>query len=91
VGACAGDRPLNVVCPQKERNNVQKSIEVKVPVRTAYNQWTQFEGFPHFMEGVKQVAQLDDTHLHWKAEIAGKEKEGEAETPADAGPAHCLG
>ena len=37
------------------------------------------------------VAQLDDTHLHWKAEIAGKEKEGEAETPADAGPAHCLG
>jgi hypothetical protein len=43
------------------------------------------------LQGVKQVAQLDDTHLHWKAEIAGKEKEGEAETPADAGPAHCLG
>src|ERR1043165_10239098 len=68
-----------LVCPQKERNNVQKSIEVKVPVRTAYNQWTQFEEFPHFMEGVKQVTQLDDTHLHWKAEIAGKEKEWDAE------------
>ena len=58
---------------------VEKAIEIDVPVRTAYNQWTQFEEFPQFMEGVKQVKQLDDKHLHWKAEIAGKEKEWDAE------------
>ena len=55
------------------------SIEVNVPVRTAYNQWMQFEDFPRFIEGMKEVRQLDDRHLHWKAEIAGKEKEGDAE------------
>lgn len=55
------------------------SIDVNVPVRTAYNQWTQFEDFPRFMEGLKKVHRLDDRHVHWKAEIAGKEKEGEAE------------
>jgi len=48
-------------------------------VRTAYNQWTQFEEFPRFMEGVKQVNQLDNTHLHWTADIGGKEKEWDAE------------
>jgi uncharacterized membrane protein len=58
---------------------VEKAIEINVPVRTAYNQWTQFEEFPRFMEGVKQVKQLDDKHLHWKAEIAGQEKEWDAE------------
>jgi uncharacterized membrane protein len=58
---------------------VEKAIELNVPVRTAYNQWTQFEEFLRFMEGVKQVKQLDDTHLHWKAEVGGKEKEWEAE------------
>jgi uncharacterized membrane protein len=58
---------------------VEKTIEINVPVRTAYNQWTQFEEFPRFMEGVKQVRQLDDKHLHWKAEIAGQEKEWDAE------------
>ena len=54
---------------------IEKSVEVNVPVRTAYNQWTQFEEFPKFMEGVTEVHQLDSTHLHWKAQIAGKEKE----------------
>ena len=54
---------------------IEKSVEVNAPVRTAYNQWTQFEEFPKFMEGVTQVQQLDSTHLHWKAQIAGKEKE----------------
>jgi uncharacterized membrane protein len=60
-------------------STIEKSIEVNVPVRTAYNQWTQFEEFPRFMEGVKEVTQLDDTHLHWKAAIAGQGKEWDAE------------
>ena len=60
-------------------STIEKSIEVNVPVRTAYNQWTQFKEFPRFMEGVKEVNQLDDTHLHWKAAIAGQEKEWDAE------------
>jgi uncharacterized membrane protein len=58
---------------------IEKSIEVNVPVNTAYNQWTQFEEFPRFMQGVKHVKQLDDKRLHWKAEIAGKEREWDAE------------
>lgn len=58
---------------------VEKSIEVNVPATTAYNQWTQFEDFPRFMEGVKEVRQLDDTHLHWHAEVAGKDKEWDAQ------------
>jgi len=57
----------------------EKSIEIGVPVRIAYNQWTQFEDFPRFMDGVKEVRQLDDTHLHWRASVAGKEKEWDAE------------
>ena len=59
--------------------SVVESIDVKVTVSTAYNQWTQFEEFPKFMDGVKSVTQIDDTHLHWVAEIAGKEKEWDAE------------
>jgi uncharacterized membrane protein len=59
--------------------SVEKSIVVNQPVRTVYNQWTQFEEFPSFMDGVKEVRQLDDTHLHWRAEIWGKEKEWDAE------------
>jgi len=53
---------------------VQQSIDVNVPVTTAYNQWTQFEDFPRFMEGVKEVRQLDDKTLEWTAEINGKEE-----------------
>lgn len=60
-------------------STVEESIEVAVPVRTAYDQWTQFEEFPRFMEGVEQVRQVDDTHLHWKAEIAGVTREWDAE------------
>jgi uncharacterized membrane protein len=60
-------------------STIERSIEINVPVKAAYNQWTQFEEFPKFMEGVKQVRQLDNTHLHWKADIGGKEKEWDAE------------
>jgi uncharacterized membrane protein len=58
---------------------IEKSIEVAVPVRTAYNQWTQFEDFPKFMEGVKEVRQLDDKRLQWRAEIMGKDVDWTAE------------
>ena len=58
---------------------IEKSIEVRCPVHTVYNQWTQFEEFPRFMAGVKEVKQLDDTHVHWHAEIWGKDKEWDAE------------
>jgi uncharacterized membrane protein len=59
--------------------SIQESIDVQVPVSTAYNQWTQFEEFPRFMEGVKSVTQLDDTHLRWIAEVSGQEQEWTAE------------
>ena len=55
-------------------SNIQQTIEVQVPVTTAYNQWTQFEEFPRFMEGVKEVRQLTDKSLEWTAEINGKEE-----------------
>src|SRR5882724_3668508 len=58
---------------------IEKTIEVEAPVTKVYNQWTQFEKFPEFMEGVEEVKQLDDKHLHWVAEIAGKKKEWDAE------------
>jgi uncharacterized membrane protein len=58
---------------------VEESIEVNVPVSTAYNQWTQFEAFPEFMEGVESVKQIDDTHLRWVAEIGGQRHEWTAE------------
>jgi len=58
---------------------IEKSIDVGCPVRTVYNQWTQFEDFPKFMDGVKDVRQLDDTHVHWHAEVWGKDKEWDAE------------
>jgi uncharacterized membrane protein len=60
-------------------SKIEKSIDVNVPVRTAYDQWTQFEEFPNFMEGVESVQQLDDRHLTWRAEISGKDVEWNAE------------
>ena len=56
-------------------SKIEQSIDVEVPVRTAYNQWTQFEEFPRFMEGVESVKQLDDSTLHWCTEIAGQKRE----------------
>src|SRR3979409_2286115 len=58
--------------------SITKDIDVNVPVRTAYNQWTQFETFPQFMEGVEEVRQIDDTHLHWRANVGGKVAEWDA-------------
>jgi len=58
---------------------IDENIVVEVPTKTAYNQWTQFEDFPRFMEGVESVKQLDDKRLHWVAEIAGKKREWDAE------------
>ena len=59
--------------------SVTESIDVEVPVHTAYNQWTQFESFPQFMSGVESVTQQDDTHTHWKTKIGGVEREFDAE------------
>jgi uncharacterized membrane protein len=58
---------------------IQESIEVDVPLTTAYNQWTQFEEFPRFMEGVESIEQLDDRRLHWVAAHGGKRHEWDAE------------
>jgi uncharacterized membrane protein len=58
---------------------VEHSIDVDAPLRATYNQWTQFEEFPRFMEGVESVTQLDASHVHWVAEVAGKRKEWDAE------------
>jgi uncharacterized membrane protein len=55
--------------------SITESVELDVPVRTAYNQWTQFQEFPRFMEGVEDVAQLDDTHLRWRGDVGGKSEE----------------
>ncbi len=59
-------------------SKIESSIDVDVPVRVAYDQWTQFEEFPRFMDAVESVQQVDDTHLHWVAEIAGIRKEWDA-------------
>ncbi len=58
---------------------IEQTIDVDVPIDVAYNQWTQFEDFPQFMEGVEEIRQLDDTHLHWVAEFGGSRHEWEAE------------
>jgi uncharacterized membrane protein len=57
---------------------IEQAVEIDVPISTAYNQWTQFEDFPAFMEGVESVQQIDNTHLHWVAEIAGVHREWDA-------------
>jgi uncharacterized membrane protein len=59
-------------------STVEESVEVAAPVRAAYDQWTQFEEFPRFMDGVESVTQVDDTHLHWKATIGGVAREWDA-------------
>jgi len=59
--------------------SITREIDLAVPIRMAYNRWTLFETFPQFMEGVKEVRQLDDKRLLWRAEIGGQEETWEAE------------
>jgi uncharacterized membrane protein len=68
---------------------ITETIDIAVPVRTAYNQWTQFEEFPTFMEGISEVRQLDDGHLHWVAELGGKIEEWDAEI-TEQRPDECI-
>jgi uncharacterized membrane protein len=58
---------------------IERSVEIRAPASIAYDVWTQFELFPHFMEGVEEVRQLDDRHLHWRANVGGKIEEWDAE------------
>ncbi|MCL6736017.1 SRPBCC family protein [Streptomyces neyagawaensis] len=60
-------------------STVKEAVEVEVPVHTAYNQWTQFEEFPQFMEGVEEVRQVDDRHNHWTTKIGGVKREFDTE------------
>lgn len=60
-------------------STVKDAVEVEVPVRAAYNQWTQFEEFPNYMEGVEEVRQLDDRHNHWTTKISGVRREFDTE------------
>jgi len=60
-------------------STVTETVDVHVPVHTAYNQWTQFESFPQFMSGVEAVTQLDDRHTHWVTKIGGVRREFDAE------------
>jgi uncharacterized membrane protein len=75
AGSAAGTTALLTRNPR----TVEQSLELEVPVNTAYNQWTQFEEFPQFMQGVESVRQLDASHLHWVAEFGGRRHEWDAE------------
>jgi uncharacterized membrane protein len=64
---------------ERQMKTIEESIEIEVPVSTVYNQWTQFESFPQFMDGIERVEQKGDTRLHWVAEIGGDKREWDAE------------
>ncbi|GAA5158797.1 MULTISPECIES: SRPBCC family protein [Amycolatopsis] len=81
-------------------STITETVDVEVPVTTAYNQWTQFESFPEFMEGVERISQLDDTHLHWVTKVGGQTREFDATITeqhpdervawkSDSGPTHA--
>src|SRR5690606_22105952 len=77
----AGSGTRLPVHPRKEKpvGDVTETIDVDRDVRSVYNQWTQFEEFPRFMEGVDRVQQIDDRHLHWEVDIVGVDREFDAE------------
>jgi uncharacterized membrane protein len=60
-------------------SEVIETVDMSVPIRTAYNQWTQFADFPRFMEGVEQITQTSETMTHWRIKVAGVEREFDAE------------
>jgi len=60
-------------------SQIQEFVDIDVPVSVAYNQWTQFESFPQFMDGVESIVQIDDTHNHWVTNVAGVEREFDTE------------
>lgn len=68
---------------------LHESIEVQVPVSTAYNQWTQFESFPQFMKGVESVEQIDETSLHFRTKVAGIKREYDAQI-LEQTPDKCI-
>jgi uncharacterized membrane protein len=78
TGAVPSGNSLGGMTGGTTPRTLEESLEVNVPVSVAYNQWTQFEDFPLFMEGVEHVQQLDDTRLHWVASVAGKKAEWDA-------------
>ena len=59
-------------------STITESVDVDVPIKVAYDQWTQFESFPRFMDGVSEIRQIDDTHTHWVIEVAGITREFDA-------------
>jgi uncharacterized membrane protein len=63
----------------REMEGLEESVEVNAPLRAVYDQWTQFEEFPAFMEGVESVTQIDDEHVHWAVQVAGRTKEWDAQ------------
>jgi uncharacterized membrane protein len=79
VGGVMLSKRLRSGATGRGNSSISETIEVNVPLRTAYNQWTQFEDFPQFMDSVHEIRQIDDRHLHWKANVAGEEKEWDAE------------
>lgn len=89
AGALLTAKLVQRVRHARTTSSVQETIDLNVPVSTAYNQWTQFEEFPRFMASVEEVRQLDDTHLHWRANVAGKTKEWDAEITQQI-PDQCI-
>lgn len=74
-----GEKMIDTNATKTGTEVISKTIQVEVPVREAYNQWTQFESFPQFMSGVDKITQIDDTRTHWEVSIGGVKKEFDAE------------
>jgi uncharacterized membrane protein len=89
AGALLASKLMQRNGASRSTSSVRETIDLNVPVSTAYNQWTQFEEFPRFMASVDEVKQLDDTHLHWRATVAGKPKEWDAEITQQI-PDQCI-
>jgi uncharacterized membrane protein len=79
VGSGAATGAAIAYARTRDPVRVEESVEMNIPVETAYNEWTQFEEFPRFMEGIEEVRQLDDTHVHWVASSGGRRREWDAE------------